>query len=134
MYTVQSKQGFKTDKTCYYTIMAPPQVPTGDLIYLSFASLSNVDAFVSIDTQLQNNGNLVTCQVTSGSTIVARTPDKFIISFKSVTSDNSKFYFTSWFAPYDRVSETEFENAQLCSDSGANLDGIITPSKNNGSS
>ena len=76
--------------------------------------------------------DIVYCKVASGTTLVARSPDKFIISFRSEVSDNSKFYFDTWYAPIAQVSETDFQNVELCNDRGASLDGILSPSNNPG--
>ena len=57
--TPQSKPAFKKDKVCYYTIQAPTNNKEGDLIYLSFNSLENVETFVSIASEMKAGDDVV---------------------------------------------------------------------------
>ena len=131
---IQSKSDFKIDKACYYTIQAPSTAPDGGLLYLSFTSLSNVQAYITIGDELVPGDDVVQCFVNTGNTLVARTPNKFLISFQSTVSDNSKFYFDAYYAPFSDVGNVQFDNGSICSDFGENLGGIITPSHDDSSS
>ena len=50
--SLQSRGGFTSDEVCYYWVEAMPNVNPGDLIYVRFIILQNVETFVSIKEDL----------------------------------------------------------------------------------
>ena len=127
--SIQSRAYFKKDKVCYYSISAPANANAGDYLYLQIVSLSNSEAFITVAEQMTDTSP-VYCAINAGTTLVARNPDKFFISFKSKVTDGSKFFMNAYYSP--TLTSDTFQNAQLCSDGGANLIGAKeTPDNNN---
>ena len=52
--TLQSRGGFLVNELCYYWIEAMPSVNRGDLVYVRFIILQNVEAFVSIKENIED--------------------------------------------------------------------------------
>ena len=126
--TIQSRSYFKKDKVCYYSIQAPDNAAAGDYIYLQMVGLSNTEAFITIAPQMTDSSP-VYCAITAGTTLVARKPNKFFISFKSKVTDGSKFFLNSFYSP--TLTADNYHNSQMCSDGGAN---VVSIPDNNGSS
>ena len=61
----------------------------------------------------------VYCAISAGTTLVARKPNKFFISFKSKVTDGSKFFLNSFYSPV--LTSDSYHNSQMCSDGGANV-------------
>lgn len=123
LMNVQSRAYFKKDKVCYYSISAPATATAGDYVYLRMVSLSNSEAFITIASSMTDS-NPVYCAISAGTTLLARNPNKFFISFKSKVTDGSKFFMNAFYSPV--LTPDTYDNAQMCSDGGKNLVGIPT--------
>ena len=88
--------------------------------------LSNTEAFITIAPQI-TDASPVYCAITAGTTLVARKPNKFFISFKSKVTDGSKFFLNSFYSP--TLTADNYHNSQMCSDGGAN---VVSIPENNG--
>lgn len=86
---MQSRGGFLRDEVCYYWVEAMPNVNKGDLIYVRFIILQNVETFVSIKENIDDPD--IVCNVQAEDWILVRHPNKLYISFKS-TGEDSKFF------------------------------------------
>ena len=118
LISIQSRALFKKDKVCYYSISTPPTANPGDYLYLSMVSLVNTEAFITITKSMTETAP-VYCAIAAGTTLVARHPDKFFISFKSKVIDGSKFFINAYYSP--TLTSDAYQNAQMCSDGGRSV-------------
>ena len=64
--------------------------------------------------------------------LLARNPNKFLVSFQSDATDGAKFFIKTWYS--DTLTGEKFVNREKCTDEGKNLTGIETDDNNGGSS
>ena len=118
---LQSRGGFITDEVCYYWIEAAANVPIGNLVYVRFTVLNNVETFVTIKEDFSDKD--IICNVFSGDMILVRHPNKLYMSFKATSSSDSKFFVQTFYAK--TATADSYVNQARCSDRGASLGDML---------
>lgn len=97
-----------------------PNVNKGDLVYVQFIFLQNLDVFVSIKEDLTDSD--IVCDVEPGEFILVRHPNKLYVSFKSKGPD-AKFFLQAYYAK--TATADAYVNKQRCSDKGKSLGNLL---------